>query len=173
MARPSKAKTAKRAATAYHEAGHTVAAFVQGMGIHHVTIIPFAVYDGLTRTHAPGIKRLDCEKLSPRRAERIRKQTRFSLAGDIAQRRFNPRSVRSRHAEKDRHNALEWTELLTHGDTDEAASLIESLGSETEKLIDTHWPEVTAIAEALMQRDTLIGSEVRAIIERLAPDFTT
>jgi hypothetical protein len=93
---------------AYHEAGHTIATFVQGMGIRRVTIVPGEGSDGVTITHPVRMKSLDCEPISPRRATRIRNQTRCCLAGNIAQRRFNPRSVRSHHADSDRHDALDW-----------------------------------------------------------------
>ncbi len=80
--------------TAYHEAGHAVAAFFHSVGLKWVSIVPrdgslgHVRHNPLFRTNAP-----DWDD-SNRTRNRLETLVFVCLAGTEAQRRFAPRSVR-------------------------------------------------------------------------------
>ena len=87
------AKRRKLEGTAYHEAGHAVAAFFLHLkiGRRGVTIIPDKIKDTLGTAH---VLQSLCENpdisISPSTHVRIEDYALMSLAGDAAQKKFNP-----------------------------------------------------------------------------------
>ncbi len=82
-------------ATAYHEAGHMVAAWRMHVKIHTATIVPTEDYEGCVHHESPlrGIK-LDVDG-SDRAEIKANKMVLICLAGPAAQRHYNPRSLDS------------------------------------------------------------------------------
>jgi len=83
-------------ATAYHEAGHAVLAYRYDIKIESVTIkrdedsFGRMAGDGLLKKIRPDIE------ITPGGRDKMEKHIRVSMAGVIAQRMYNPRSVHSR-----------------------------------------------------------------------------
>jgi hypothetical protein len=97
------------AATAYHEAGHVLAVwFLMDRPPNFATIVPDQGTDGVVCHPNPlrGI-RLDIDNTGPRVAWRAQQAIVICLAGRSAQRRFAPRSVRSRHSDSDYQRAVD------------------------------------------------------------------
>ncbi|MGC2161247.1 MAG: hypothetical protein WA634_05010 [Silvibacterium sp.] len=96
-----------RTATAYHEAGHAVAAWAQGVKVLKASIIPDAETDGWVQ-HAPVWKNVNLEvDRSARAAGKIRENIVICLAGGQAQRRYAPRSLRNWHRGSDYEGAVD------------------------------------------------------------------
>jgi hypothetical protein len=104
-------------ATAYHEAGHVVAAIAHGKGIRRqgATIIP-DLKRGAAGTvymlkHIPGDPSVAGayrgDRQTGRMQLRIEEDVIVSLAGGVAQRKFRPSSVRSYHWRSDREAAID------------------------------------------------------------------
>jgi hypothetical protein len=93
--------------TAYHEAGHAVIAWQYGIYLGRATIEPNEDYQGVVVGNlTAGIVKLDLGAIPPRVQRRIENYAILSLAGEAAQRRFNPRSVRKHHGHSDRQNVI-------------------------------------------------------------------
>src|SRR5215471_12724136 len=96
-----------REATAYHEAGHAVVAWVQGYKPHNATIIPDEDSHGHV-LHADPLRRIRLEWDNSDGARlRAEKAIRILLAGMTAQRKVSARSVRRWHAHGDYREAVE------------------------------------------------------------------
>ena len=166
LPRPS---TSTDAATAYHEAGHAVAGLCLGLRVRHATIEPDGDSDGhvMSEREKPStafaIERGDVWHSSRFRAE---KRVMRLLAGEVAQRRYNPRSVRWRHAESDRNQSLDI--LFKYSPYEDALDVnhhYEMLREWTVSLIEQHWHLVEAVAKALLEHRELSGTQVRAVIQ--------
>ena len=95
---------------AYHEAGHAVAAWRLGIALRRagVTIVPDRAKGNLgSVSHVQFVNRNVPWRDSDRDRIRAEKLAQLSLAGEIAQRRFSPRSVRRYHGESDRMSAID------------------------------------------------------------------
>jgi hypothetical protein len=87
--------------TAFHEAGHVVAAWSRGLKIHNATIVPSPEFLGRVR-HANPLRGLRPDyDVSARVRERAEANIVVALAGPEAQRRHSPRSWRSYHGASD------------------------------------------------------------------------
>jgi hypothetical protein len=159
-------------AVAYHEAGHAVAELAQGRKIRSVSIVP----DDITAGHSEGYARsrafLDALagatwwSLEPRYKDRLEKEVRILLAGEVAQRRFAPRSFRRQHIRYGFHGDMPEVERLLGCvvcSDHERDAYLKLLKIQTEWLIDRHWPIVEAIAAALSERQSLTGHEALEI----------
>lgn len=163
-------KTASRTrqeATAYHEAGHAVAAFHLSMPVYIVTIKPDveAGTHGHVLHHNP-LKRtsdIDIYEMTPKARDRMERLIMVSLAGGIAQRRYSLRSYRRFHTSGDHDNAT-CLALRIAGDREGATLLLRYLSHRTENLVRTRWHEFKCVAEALLERTTLKPGEVREVI---------
>jgi fido (protein-threonine AMPylation protein) len=151
-------------ATAYHEAGHSVMALLQGIRVSSATIIPAKDFHGQVRTAAVPLegKNLEIDHIPPRIRDRLEKYARYLLAGDIAQRRFDRYSVRTWQAHDDRHNAVAHLEPLA-GSGREIQAWLDLLSIQTEQLIEFWWFRVEAMAKALLDRKHLSSTEIRRI----------
>jgi hypothetical protein len=97
-------------ATAYHEAGHAVAAIAYGKGIRRqgAPIVPDA--EGALGSvwmlkHIPGDP--SAGTLNGRMRLRIEEDVIVKLAGGAAHRKFRPSSVRSYHSRTDNESAID------------------------------------------------------------------
>lgn len=151
--------------TAYHEAGHAVIAYHQRLKVYSATIRPDDDSSGRVRSQFPSLEgvHLDYDDIPPRIRDRMERNARMSLAGGIAQRQFNPRSLRHYHGHSDRHSAVNLISYLT-GSNKELVAWINLLRVQTEGLVKKHWPEIEAVANALIEYETLTGRQIRTIL---------
>src|SRR5579864_9460208 len=104
-------------ATAYHEAGHAVAAVLEGFTLYKVQVggpsIPVDA-DGLTVSGSLA-KTLNSEADGVARRDRVRieKSVRIYLAGALAQRLHARRSCRTHHASSDFGRVIDLLSLVT------------------------------------------------------------
>jgi hypothetical protein len=163
-------------AVAYHEAGHAVAAWLLNIPLRKVTIVPEGDALGYV---------LRCGVAFPKRVREAfefggmsdrdeawayyiaERHAVYCIAGNEAQNRFNPRSVRNCHSKSDRKSAL--AGLCRLADSKAIPLYWRILKMRAEKLFDnpSNWKAVKALAETLMERKTLSGDEALEIV-RLA-----
>jgi hypothetical protein len=153
-------------ATAYHEAGHVVAAFFFNVPFRKkgATIIPDGVAFGGVHTKnifrdKPDVNDSDAVRL------RCERKAMVSLAGIIAQRKFNNRSVRHGHGSADRETAIDLMSYFFAPPVLEAN--LKFLIVQVESLFEHHpyaWQLVEAVAAALLEKKQLSGAELRQII---------
>lgn len=137
------------AITAHHEAGHAVAAFFRGVRIKHVTILADQGSAGHVRfLGRPG-----------RGVAQMHKRGVVALAGEAAQRRFSPCSVRRHHGAGDRGAVLAFA-LDCTGSTEQAELLARLWEVQARDLVELRWPSVQRVAAALLERETLDAGEV-------------
>ena len=87
-------------ATAYHEAGHAVVAWTQRIRIRAASLIPADGTDGrVSFKHLLAGIQLDASRSDASRLKAER-HVRVSLAGHLAQRRFDRKSVREKWLRK-------------------------------------------------------------------------
>jgi hypothetical protein len=152
---------------AYHEAGHAVANLFLDLPVKLVTIVPHKNSGG--RVEAPGsssLRRFDAAvELSLRKRDRLERNVRSSLAGAVAERRFARRSWRSWHSQHDWMQAS-WLidTFLTGGNARATSAYFKLLQIQTENLIENHWREVEAVAQALVVHRTLVAKELSAVV---------
>lgn len=155
-------------AGAYHAAGHAVANIVQGLDLHPVSVPVDGLHNGVVVDHmrvaelqAPHA--LNVDTFSLHRQNLLEKKVRTFLAGRFAQRRFNPRSWRSRHDSGDQQKAMEMLLRAAGGSERAADAWLRLLSIQTEDLIEDSWAGVEAVANALATHRVLPPSEARAL----------
>jgi len=145
--------------SAYHEAGHVVGATSQGLTVRETSIVETETIAGFTQNDDPD---LEAENPDIRRIEAERAVITL-YAGEVAQRRFSPRSVRRWQAVND----LAKADALLQS-VDGCADIAEAHGKwlqlKTEKLIEQRWHEVEAVAEALVEERSLNEDRIARLI---------
>ena len=157
-------------ATAYHEAGHAMAAWHLeipfGKGKHALSIVP--VGSALGHFQSKQIVRFRNGDLPTTGANRLKmeREVVVGLAGTMAQRRHRPSSARSWHASSDYHSAVDLVSNFT-GSVRETEAYLKLLQIRAEQTLDRPgtWECVEAIATALLNRKTLSANEVVEIIQ--------
>jgi hypothetical protein len=150
-------------ATAYHEAGHAVVAWDQHVGLRRISIVPDRGSAGRVH-HAPIWGRYNPEwDASPQVRLRGERLIRVSLAGMIAQRRFNPRTVRHYHGAEDHAKAVDMIFRLAASD-EHADAYMKLLEIETRIIVHQRWELIGAFAAELMIRRLMIGAEANHFI---------
>jgi hypothetical protein len=155
--------------TAFHEAGHAVAAWRRGLKIHSVTIVPTPEFRGHIQHANPlqGIH-LDYDG-SPRARLRAEAAIVVCLAGPEAQRRFSPRSWRSFHGATDHELAADLAMSL-NGSDEAVNAHLKWLSIVTRDEIAVWWPLVEKVAHALVRERTLTAVEIKSLLT--APDVS-
>jgi ATP-dependent Zn protease len=149
---------------AYHEAGHTVAAFCLDLSIGRrgATVVPSKETGALGSAHVPPrlAQRPDCAT-SGRTKLRLERLAVVALAGDVAERKHNPRRRRGDH--RDRENA---TGLLDYISGSQAVleARLNLAYAEAQALLDCRWELVEAVAQALLEKKHLTRREAEEII---------
>jgi len=169
-------RAGRDATTAYHEAGHAVADFYLRFKIRKVTIRPEREkrheYHGYCQRQGRSyLDRIDIE-VTPVKQNRIFNRIIAIAAGYVAQKRFSPRSVRRWHTSGDEQMAADLALYVT--DPTGVEYLLRWLYHCAENLVEVRWGDICAVADALLERKTLSGDEVREIINRRyapLPDF--
>lgn len=147
-----------RDATAHHEAGHAVAAYFADIPFQHVTIKADADAAGHVMFLRPA-----------RGIAGMHKRGIVALAGEAAQRRFNPRSVRRLHGTGDRAQVVAFA--LDRTSSAEQAELLAQLwGIQARELVQFRWPSIQRVASALLARQVLDGEQVRQLIFSVVDD---
>jgi ATP-dependent Zn protease len=139
--------------TAYHEAGHAVIALRLGYEIGKVTIKRRYTFLGSAEIR---------NRTSP-------DDIRINLAGPLAEGLVNPNDEDIQLGSLSdwrnaRRSAREFVELGFIGDR-EGGILIEELLQETRALVRRDRKAIAAVAEALLNRKTLSGDDIRRIVE--------
>jgi hypothetical protein len=86
---------------------------------------------------------------------KISKQIVISLAGLIAERRFNRRSRWRDRGQHDHETAADLALTMNGGDEKATNAYLKWLSRRAQRLIENEWPLVTACAERLMREKTL------------------
>jgi hypothetical protein len=156
-------------ALAFHEAGHTVAAWHNRLKIHRATIVPASDLRGHV-THANPLRGVHLDYDGSNRA-RLRAEAAIivSLAGPAAQRRHNPRSWRSWHGLHDHERAVDLA-LSVNPSEMAAEAHLAWLAILACAEVDTFWDLIDRVARELVERRTLSGAEISRILE--APQRT-
>jgi len=159
-------KMADLEATAYHEAGHAVAAFQLGIriGRRGVSIIPakdgsLGLVDILKGFRGrPDIMTSDRMRLG------AEKQAIVSFVGEIAQRKFRPRSVRRDHGWSDRYKTTDLMGYFVATDK-ELRAYLKWLHIRAELFVSSpyNWSLIEAVAAMLLERKRLSAEEVKDI----------
>ncbi len=116
----------------------------------------------ISKTFASG------RKLGEREYRQVLRGACFSLAGEIAQRRFAPRDRRIDHSWSD----LENVSRLLHGIGLSGAKLravAKAVAVQADRVLEAHWSRIEAVANALLERGSLTGAQVRRIVKDAAP----
>ena len=151
-------------ATAFHEAGHAVAAWSCGLPVHRVSIRPEGDAKGIVSHSNPLARiRLDIDG-SDRARMRAEAAILVCLAGPAAQRRFNVRSYRKQHAASDFDMAAELA-LRLNSSAKAANAYLAWLHIRADDLVAARWKIVTALADLLLERTELGRDAVPAAIQ--------
>jgi ATP-dependent Zn protease len=154
---------AQREATAFHEAGHAVAAWDLGFPPDHLTIVPTDTTDGMLEYTNP-LHGLDLDFDESDDAMRRKEcAIMICLAGPEAQRLWRRRSWRARHGQSDIEHAVDVASSI-HRPGHEVEPYIEHCRTKTERILIDRWPIVERLAQELLSRRTMSGAEVAAIL---------
>ena len=167
---PSDNSKTKIESTAYHEAGHAVAAIVQDLVIVSVTIEPDE--DSLGSCIGPGV--FGYEYAGDRERKRIARDCILvSYAGLQAEKHFNPEAEewRSDNDEENAFNMSREFSVLPRGCNyvgDELhCKYLTRLQRKAHRLIIRHWQSVDAVAKAILKDKTLFHDQIKKIIRQI------
>jgi len=149
---------------AYHEAGHAVMAWDQGLAQHRATIIASKGSAGYVE-HSWGVSPLFLETgYGQRLRTAVERNVRVGLAGELAQRRFEPKSIQRFHAAADRATANDLLIALHGHDNALLAAHWKLLELETDAILRRFWRCVESVAALLVEQGTASGKAVREVI---------
>lgn len=153
-------------ATAYHEAGHAVAARILGARVDKVSIVPDENYSGhvLHENLLRGLN-LECDN-SNRVRLRIERKVKISLAGPEAQRHFSSRSWQHYHGQRDHENVIDFLSCVTRSD-EELRAYCRLLEIQTRQLVTQPfiWSQIGSLAEKLLKAKVLTGKQVKEFLK--------
>jgi hypothetical protein len=159
----SKRSTSQVEATAYHEAGHAVIAYVLGYRPQSVTIVPTVDTAGhIINTNPLHGFQLEIDSSAEARL-RIESLITICFAGPIAQKRYNPRSWRRAHGQWDYEKIAELG-LRVCGSAEQASAFIRWREIVACDMVRAHWPRIQLVAGQLLERENLSHTDLDAII---------
>jgi ATP-dependent Zn protease len=144
-----------RQATAYHEAGHVVAAWRSGAKGIVATIVADGETYGRVK-HRQTLRRDWQWTSSARNSRQIDGRIITLLAGAAAERRFRGRATGT---SRDYRLAVDIA-MSACGSDDQVNAYLRYLSICARDLVDAFWPAVEAIALALLERETLNHDEI-------------
>lgn len=151
---------------AYHEAGHAVAAVVQGLEVQRATIAADHEEWGCVEV-APVEDDFSPEWDPPEKVKEVLEPRLVTLlAGRVAEELRAGGVALSETDESDwgdRQAVVEFADCLAGG-PEQTQTLVDSLIERARELLIENWPAVAAVAQALLERETLSGEEVAAAI---------
>jgi hypothetical protein len=152
-------------ATAYHEAGHAVASWYQGLKFKEASIVPNS--DEGTLGHVLTCrfpKWFDPEiDATPKVRLRAEAEIMSLFAGQIAEAKFRGRKPRF-GMESDNQHAVEFGRYFASGDTLEA--FLHFLFLSSRDLVNRRWREIGWVAEELLSGKRLTYNCVKEVIDR-------
>ena len=150
--------------TAYHEAGHAVAAWDQELRFRHVTIKPSGDSLGHILHHKHKMRNIDSD-VSERNRMLTERYVLVSLAGYCAERKFNPHGIRSYSWKSDRDNAVDLLDYFADSE-DELRLYLRLMLCRASNMMEKpfHWRALECLADALVERQTLRGTEATEVI---------
>lgn len=153
----------RKKATAYHEAGHAVAAWRQGLKFKRVTIKPDAdslghVLKGFPKWFRPDNDQSDRVRLH---AER---HIIMDFAGQLAEAKFRGRRPRYGMG-ADNQNAVDMA-LYLCGSQKAVEAFLRFCWCVSQEFVNGRWGKIEALAAALLERETLNYEDA---IEVIAP----
>jgi hypothetical protein len=156
-------------ATAYHEAGHSVAAITLGRSVVRVSIERDEFTLGRVEHRPRGRKLRPDVEADGRTRRAVNADIVVSWAGPLAEERFTGQ-FNEPGAQRDLDRSFDLALNLTVGDMDEAAAYVEWLRFRTIRLMrePNFWPQVQAVADALVKHRSLSGVLVRHIMATAA-----
>jgi len=170
------ATTVDRQALAWHEAGHAVIAWAQGLAVQKVTIAPDAIVPRHAPTlglpgFGPGATVLTAGagpgdlKYSPKAntRRRVEAYARALLAGDVARRHAGIDAFLSARAGADRAEACELLALVCDSEL-EIEEHVRLLEIQTARLVALHWDLIGAVSRALQAHSELDAQQMRRIL---------
>ena len=139
-------------ATAYHEAGHAVVAYVLGYKPQSVTIVPTVDAAGHILQANPlyGFQH-DVDGSDEGRL-RVESFMTICFAGPITQKHYNPRSWRRTHGQWDYEKITELG-LRVCGSSEQAAAFIRWREIVARDMVKTHWLRIQLVAGQLLERE--------------------
>ncbi len=155
--------------TAYHEAGHAVAAWHVGVRAKSLSIIPDLTDGSLGRlTHHSYFAGVNPDvDDSPRCQRRLENMALVDLVGPAAERRFNPRGYRHNYSNSDYHHAVDLLSCIAP-EPDELGAYVGWIEIRARNFVrrDDMWAAIEALAAALLDRREIPGKEIKPIILR-------
>ncbi len=151
-------------ATAYHEAGHAVIAYLLGYKPQSATIVPTVDTAGHVIIHANPLHgfQLDIDGSDEARL-RVESAITICFAGPIAQKRHNPRSRRKAHGQWD-YDTIAELGLRVCGSGEQATAFIRWHEIVARDLVQAHWLHIARVAGQLLERERLSHADLDAII---------
>lgn len=151
------------AETAYHEAGHAVAAWILGLKFKQVTIHPTGrgTLGCITELNAPRWFRPDLQ-MTPRIRVMAERRILVFFAGKCAQEQYLGKGVRTGY-ESDYDAAVALAAKLC-SDSDVADAYLTYCLTAAKAVIRRNWSAVAAVAEALVEVETLSFGQVARLI---------
>ena len=158
-----KRRTTLEERTAYHEAGHFVAAYAgkRSPAIRHLSIVP----KGDTLGHVLPFPTPSFRPDIDPRLQRVVETIVIYLAGSAAEKRF---AGRFDHvgSDQDYRNAVDLGRHVVTADR-ELELFVNWLDERAAEVIDLHWWAVTGVAEHLLRRKKITGKEALEVIDGL------
>jgi hypothetical protein len=165
----TKRERTKLERTAYHEAGHAVAAYVLHRALGHVSIEPERGSLGHMKTRRFEESFQPDAEVKRGTRERLEKEIMVCLAGPIAERRFVGRLRQDTivGASRDFNDAARCADCLC-GNSEETDAYLAWLSVRATNLIKLawHWRAIQTLAEALLEHRRIGHRKVREIIKQ-------
>lgn len=154
---------ATRAATAYHEAGHAVAAFSSNKRLHKMSIMPdhnagVLGYVKSTMGIGPAIEYGEPDKY-PRL---VTENVTILLAGVVAEREHTKGRHNWAGARSDRHQAIGLAGRILSNE--ELGPYMKWLMVRTRHLVSWRWSAVEALAQEMLAREEMSGRDAEALV---------
>lgn len=146
-------------ATAYHEAGHAVAAIVRGIGFHYVTIVHDDEDDSHGHVNYGAVPaRLNAGNRAV--ARELRDRLVVNQAGAIAEERFlGHRNDIGAAADDEWFRECLWD---MYGENGERHA--RTLAQQARQLVAQHWSAMSRVANALLKEQTLTEEAVERLV---------
>lgn len=156
----------KLKAIAFHEAGHAVMCWCEGVAVRTISILPEDEVESLDSISDTGSHcHMDLDP-RPKKRSRMEKLVKVCLAGPYAQRRYQPRSHWRADGEYDFGSAAELINSFTGSDR-EAEAYLHLLEIQTQQELEHEniWMRVEALASALVEKKKLSARKIRSILK--------
>ena len=150
---------------AYHEAGHAVACWALRRGFHHVSIESKRKTAGRVGHRAWQLESLKGieSRLDARIKRLAHREILIDMAGHEAERHYCGEEADCDCSQEERDSIVYLALRLANEDTKEAQALLALHRIKAKKLVQANWPQVEAIARALVDSKWLMAHRVRQI----------